>query len=448
VIRLLIGLVLVASCSSPQPAPQKVAEKNPAEAPAPAADATAPAASDAEEPRQRTRKAGETVPFSEELADQDQRIASSIRRAEAQPTSFIIADGVAGNYLARARLTGDYQDYAKAEEWIGKAFAINADKDFGPFLSRASLNYTLHRLDRVDPDFERSQKGAKDNIALSGLRLFAANLALQRGQYEDCGRLLDESIALHESVSNISAKAYYELGVGHVDASEALYTKAIGMYHGATREPIAWLHLQLGLSDLGRGRYEDALAHYRDAEKKLSGWYLVDEHLAEVFYLLGKRDESKALYLDIIERTQNPEFMDAMAGIALEEGRKDEAAEYIARATKRYEDLSALYPEAAYGHALDHYLEFGEDNAFTVDLAEKNHGLRPNAEAKMRLAQAYLEADRVPDAKRVILEALATPWTTADLHATAAAVFRKAGDAKRADEQLAKAKAIDPHASE
>lgn len=406
------------------------------------------ATAEAKEPKARGGKAGETRSFADELADQEKRIASAIKRAEAQPTSYTAADSVAGHYLARARLTGDYADYAKAEEWIANSFAVETKKEFGPFMTRASLNFTLHRLDRVDADFAKAQIAPANNVAKAGHRLFAANLALQRGQYKECEQLLEESLKLHESVSNLAAKAYFELGTGNVEESEAYYQRAIKAYHGSTREPIAWLHLQLGLSDLGRGRWEDALAHYRDAEKKLSGWYLVDEHVAEVLYLLGKKDESKALYLDIIERTNNPEFMDAMAGIAIEEGRQAEADEYIARAEKRYEELMAMYPEAAYGHALDHYLEFGKDNAFTVDLAEKNHKLRPNAEAKMRLAQAYLKADRVSDAKRVILEALATPWTTADLHVAAAEVFRKAGDVKLADEQGAKAKAIDPHSGD
>lgn len=448
IVRLLSAVLLLASCSTPQSAAEvAAAQAAPAQASSAAAEPPKTGHT-ADKPRKRTRKPGETIAFADELAEQDHLIASAIKRAEAQPTAYTLADGVAGSYLSRARLTGDYRDYVEAEEWITKAFVINTDKEFGPFLSRASLNYTLHRLDRIDADFERALVGKPDNIALSGLRLFAANMALQRGNYDTCEKLLDESIALHESVSNLSSKAYFELGTGHVEESEALYARAIEKYHGATREPIAWLHLQLGLSDLGRGRYEEALAHYRDAEKKLSGWYLVDEHIAEVLELLGKREEAKSLYLDIIERTQNPEFMDAMAAIALDEGRKDEAATYVARASKRYEELSALYPEAAYGHALDHYLEFGEDKSFTVDLAEKNHKLRPNTEAKMRLAQAYLDANRDTDAKRVILEALGTRWTTADLHVTAAQVFRKLGDASRADEQLAKAKAIDPHASE
>jgi tetratricopeptide (TPR) repeat protein len=435
---LFIAAVLVACGAAPTPTTDASATP-----PATTAKTDAVAKTDAPKPVKPKPK---TRTYDEEIADADLRISGSRKLAEDQPTSYLAADRVANNFLARARLTGDYNDYRFAEEWIDKAFAMSASRgrDIGPHGTRASLNYTLHRLDRVDADFERSKLGPKDNVTVSGQKAFAGNLALQRGKYDEAARLLDESVALHEDVGNLASKAYFILGTGDVDGSEALYRKAIGMYHGSSKEPMAWLHLQLGLSDLGRGRYDDALAHYREAETHLSGYWLIDEHIAEILTLTGKVEDAKKLYLDIIARTNNPEFMDAMAGIMLEEGNKSEADAFVAKARARYEELMAMYPEASYGHALEHFLEFGEDAKATIDMAEKNHALRPNADAKMLLAQAYLKGERGTDAKRVIEEALATPWRTADLHAVAAEVYRAVGDAANADAQLALAKAINP----
>jgi tetratricopeptide (TPR) repeat protein len=430
--------VFALACSkSEAPAPTKVEASNPVPAEDPSKASP--------EPQRKPRK---TRAFTDELASMDQRIESAKGIAEKQARSTSARDRVAGLYLQRARLSGDYGDYALAEEWIAKAFAVDETGRVGPFMSRAHLNYTLHRLDRCDADFEAGQRGAHDNATESSHELFAGNLALQRGRYADALAHYEKSRQLDETLGNLSALANYRWGVGEYDEAESLLREAKSMYHGPTAEPLAWYDLQLGLMDLSRGRWEDALAHYRDAEAVLSGWWLVDEHIAEVTLLLGKKDEAKALYADIIERTSNPEFMDAMAGLLLEEGKADEAKVFVEKADARYRELMAKFPEAAYGHALDHYLEFGEDKAFVVDLAEKNHALRPNVDAKVLLAQAYLKAERTADAKRVIDEALATPWNTADLHATAAKVFRANGDPAKADEALAKAKAIDPHAEE
>ncbi|MFO0633309.1 MAG: hypothetical protein U0168_10695 [Nannocystaceae bacterium] len=440
--RLCLLLALSAACSQP-PAPAADAG-----APSPAAAPASAAAAPARAPVRATRKPGEAIAFADELASWDDLIASASERAKANPTSAMAFEAVASAYMSRARLSGSYDDYAQAEAWLESAFAADPERKHGPYLTRAQLNFTLHRLDRVDDDFALGQRGRRDDVTLSGHRLFAANLALQRGDIAACGTLLEQSIQLHESVGNRSAKGFYELGVGHVEASEAAYARALALYHGAFREPKAWLHLQLGLSDLSRGRWDDALAHYRDAGAQLSGWWLVDEHIAEVLTLQGKRDEAKAMYLDIIARTDNPEFMDAMAAILAEEGRADESKQYVARARARYEAQLQRYPEAAYGHALEHYLEFGEDAGFTLGLAKKNHALRPGPDAKGLLARALLQAGQASEAMRVIDEALATGWTTADLHVTAAKAHRAAGDAAGADVQLGLAKAIDPHATE
>ena len=78
-------------------------------------------------------------------------------------------------------------------------------------------------------------------------------------------------------------------------------------------------------------------------------------------------------------------------------------------------------------------------------LAEANHRTRPNAEAKISLARAYLSAGRQGDASDILGEALATPWNTADLHAAAAEVYAAAGELTAADVARARALAMNPH---
>ena len=440
--RFVLSCLVVAACRTNQPAEIETTAAT-ATTPVPTPTAAAPPAQDTKE-----QKLARERTWAHQLAVVDRQIEAAKKNAEASPKSALVLDRVAGGYMSRARLTGDYADYAKAEEYLDRAFAIH-DTGFGPFMTRAQLNYTLHRLDRVDADVERGAKLENTTAAkIAGVTMFRGKLAFQRGRYAEALQAYEASIAGDESSANLSALAEYRWKTGDFAAAEDLYVRADGRYHAPPTEPHAWNHLMRGLMDLDRGRYDEALVHYRDAASWLDGYWLIDEHIAEVQTLMGNTEEAKALYLDIIARTNNPEFMDAMAGILAQEGKAAEAQDYVARARKRYEELMAKYPEAAYGHALEHYLEFGDDAAFVVDLAEKNHALRPNAEAKVLLVQAYLKAERVPDAKRVIGEALATPWSTADLHATAARVFRAAGDAAKADEELAKAKAIDPHASE
>lgn len=380
----------------------------------------------------------------DELARIDEEIAATKRRVEADPKGWVVRERLAGQYLGRARLSGNYDDYAKAEAAVDDAFKV-APAGAGPHLTRVALNFTLHRLDRVAADLERVAKYAiKTPTDQRALRELGAELAFQQGRYADARTGFEAALAAEpHDVTNLARLALLRWKTGDFAGAEDLYGKALGEHPGG--EPEAWLHLQLGLMDLERGRYDEALAHYRDGAALIAGYWLLDEHIAEILTLQGKTDEALALYADIIARTDNPEFMDAVAGIHRAAGRNDAAAPLLARADKIYEAQLARFPEAAYGHALEHFLEFGADPKRTVTLAEANHRTRPNAEAKISLAHAYLKAGNKAAARTTIDEALATPWNTADLHATAAEVLTAVGDEAAASEQRRLALAMNPH---
>ncbi len=382
----------------------------------------------------------------DELARIDAELAAVLARAAAQPRGWLALERAAELHLTRARLSGSYDDYARADELITRAFTVAGD-GVGPFLTRARLNFTLHRLDRVAADLERiagfAIPRAEDREALVVLH---ADLAFQQGRYEEALQGFERALATREDITNLARLALYRWKTGEFLPAEDLYHRALAKLPPRSGETAAWLHLQLGLMDLGRGRHDEALAHYQDGAHELGGYWLIDEHIAEIWTLQGKTDAALRAYEDIVERTDSPEFMDAIAGIHLAAGRAELARPWIARARQRYEAQLARFPEAAHGHALGHFLEFGADPARAVSLAEANHRTRPNAEAKISLARAYLEAGRGADARTIIAEALATPWNTADLHAVAAEVHAAAGDAEAAAQARARALAIDPHA--
>lgn len=436
-----LALALVFACGTPAPAPIPVAQDEapaPAEAPAPT-EAKAPAKGRAKRPPKREPT------FAAQLAAIDRRIAGHTKVAEGNPSSSLAWGRVAELYLTRARLSGSYDDYAKAEELVEKGFEAGAKANFGPYLVRARLNYTLHRLDRIDADFEHvTRLPTRDGKEQYVRELFAGNLAFQRGRYDEAETLLGGLVERMPLMSALSSLALMRWKAGRFDEAEALYHRALEDYEGEETEPEAWIHLQLGLMDLDRGRWDDALAHYREAEALITGYWLIEEHIAEILTLQGKLEEAKAMYAAIIERTGNPEFMDAMAEILTTEGKSAEANEWLAKANAKFEQQLERFPEAAYGHALEHYLAHGDDPGKTLEMARRNHALRPNADAKRLLAEALLAASLADEAKTMIEEALASPMRSADLHATAAKVYAALGDGAKADEHRAAARAINP----
>ncbi len=445
--RFLLPIVLVLTACAEPPAPTPATTKAvPGNADAKAAQSEAKA-----KPKPKTKpqpKPREVAPtFDAQLAAIDRAIEGHTLVAERNGRSSSAFGRVAQLYLGRARLSGDYDDYAKAESFITRGFETGPE-GFGPFMARARLNYTIHRLDRVDEDLAQANVlPAKTMRARRARELFAANLAFQRGQY-DAAKAGMESVAQADpNLSTLSSLALYHWKAAEFDQAEALYERALEGHEGTDTEPLAWVHLQRGLMDLDRGRYDEALAHYRTGEALIAGYWLIDEHIAEILTLTGKTEQAKTLYASILERTNNPEFMDALAGIHLAAGETEQAEAWVAKATARFEQQLERFPEAAYGHALEHFIEFGDDPARTLHLAEQNFRLRPNATAMQLLAQAHLGAGQTTEALAKLDQALATPMRSADLHLTAVSVHTALGNERQAREHLQAAQAIDPTAS-
>ena len=341
------------------------------------------------------------------------RLDEDIRAAETRAMTYESAwmrwDEVAGLWAQRAKWSGDYGDFAKAEDAYAVAFAI-APEGSGPLLGRASLNYALHRLDRVEPDLATFEKRILvDDAQRAEVLRMRADVALQRGQMDEAASLYADAMTLHPSLAARFGQAQIQWWRGDYDGALAGIDACEEMVKGAQRSMRMWLDLQRGLVELARKNDDAALAHYHDADAHVSGHWLIREHIAEATARLGRKDEALATYQEIVLDTYNPEFVDAVAQLLAETGDPKGAAQWEVWAEAGFARLSMQYPEAAAGHALKHFLHYG-DPARAVALAEENAALRPNGEALLLLAKAYDHAGRPDDAREARRRSAATGW--------------------------------------
>jgi tetratricopeptide (TPR) repeat protein len=302
----------------------------------------------------------------------------------------------------RAALTGDFNDFRAAERAIEQAFAAQ-----GPtadlLLLRANFNFKLHRLDAAESDLRVL------DAEIPGVAALRADLAFQRGRYDDARRGYTREVALAGKWDDYARLAWLQSRTGDVAGADRSYAQAEEQISVKEMRSYAWVELQRGLLSFERGRYEEALAHYRKAERAYSGYWLIEEHVAEVLDKLGKRSEAIALYEKIVAATHNPEYVNALARIT---GRGDLYAEADRLNAVRF----ALYPEAAIGHVIRDALARPTARPDLVQLAARNVALRPNAESKLLLARALLKVnDRAAAAKLVDEIVKTTPWRTAEL---------------------------------
>jgi tetratricopeptide (TPR) repeat protein len=239
--------------------------------------------------------------------------------------------------------------------------------------------------------------------------------------------------------------ALYRGMTGAPGEAAALLEAAEKRYHGGTASTRAWLRLQRALVALDQGRLDEALALLRLAADALPGWWLVDEHVAEIGWLQGDGAGARALLERLIAQHGQPEHMDALAQLLRDGGQPDAALPWIARAQAIHQQRLQAFPEAGIGHAVEHFLQFGPPEQ-ALALARRNAELRPYGDAQITLAAALFRAGRAREAARWIRHVQASEWNTPRLHVVAAQVHAALGAQALADAHEARALAMNRYA--
>ncbi|MBW2464398.1 MAG: hypothetical protein JRH11_22300 [Deltaproteobacteria bacterium] len=405
-----------------------------------------PEATDATEVENSPTADGDGDPMHPTLAALDEAIASAEARAAERDDDWIHLEIVANHYIDRARASGDWEDFAKADDAIRRAYD-RAPEGAGPHLAKAALDYAMHRLPEASEALDALEAQAVVPVGVRGtISQLRADIAFHSGRYPEAKAAYEALLEDGRSPSLLIAYAQWHWKTGDLDQATVLLAEAESTAEGSRAGTRAWVYLVRGLFALERGAYDEALVEYRRGLRETPESWLHEEHIAEILVLQGEVAEASSLYESVIERTANPELMDALAGILRDRGQDADADALVLRARTGWETRLALFPEAAYGHAIGHWLELEDDPERTVQLAEANSAARPNGESKTLLAEAYLGAQRSEDAERTIREVLDSAWDTAEAHAAAARIYAARDDETEAAAHRERALALNPRA--
>lgn len=397
--------------------------------------ATAPSVeSDAADPTDPSR--GST------LAQLDREIAFFSDRAASGP-SWLDYEFVAQRYLQRQRVTGDYADFAGAEHALNRAFEV-APVGSGPVFTRMALNFTLHRLAALEADVLANEHAIllrpDQRLAMVAYR---ADIAFYRGEYDEALQRYEGLVAEDRDAISLVALAQYHWRTGDLARADQLFTEAEAEGDDAQR---AWLCLVRALFEASQEHWDAAGAAIDRGLSERPGWWQLEEHQGQVLFEQGALEDARAVFENAYAHAPSPELLDALAVLALEQGRRSDAADLSARAEAMHEERIAMFPEAAAGHAIDHFLLLSDDLERAIELAELNRDARPYGEAQAKLAIAYARAGRWDDALEVIYVIESGAWCTAESEAIAALVHQQVGDGTRALEHRARARDLAPGA--
>jgi tetratricopeptide (TPR) repeat protein len=386
---------------------------------------------------------GQPTTATESLARIDHDLPIARQQADAGPRDWSSRAAVGDLLLARARLTGSFDDYTASGQAYDQAATL-APAGSGPHFERATWNFSVHRLDAMTADLD-----ALDHYALPDDALVAGKLGLRgdqafyRGQYADALHWYGKAQSRMATLGGDFRLANYYARMGEPDRALDMLQQGEDRVTGPQQQMLGFIEMRRGMIEMGRGDWTKAEAHFRRSEDIFPGTWLVAEQLATVRALQGHPEEAMAIFRRMATLGL-PDAYDGMAGLARAHGDFAQSRAYATQADTLWRRRMAQLPEAAYGHALDHLLAFG-DPAEALLVAKRNYAARPYADSATGLAWAFLANHRAQEALAAIQPTLASGWTVAEPHVVASEAYALLGQGKQADAERAAALAINPH---
>jgi tetratricopeptide (TPR) repeat protein len=339
----------------------------------------------------------------------------------------------------RVQLTGGMADVQAMEPAIDRAL-----RELGPltglYLLKANLDFRLHRLKQADQDIAALSRFAGDARIVA----LKAGIDFQRGRYEASKMGYLSAVEKNSTWDNLARLAYGLGKFGDVDLADRLYRQAEEDISVKEMRAYAWVELQRGLLDLNRGRYDEAMGHYRQAGKAYSGYWLVDEHMAELLGATKKFDAAAALYESVVARAPLPELQQRLGDLYVFMGKPEQARPWHDKALAGYLDSAARGEVNYYHHLAGFYADVRGDGAEAVKWAEKDLALRPHFATQDALAWALYRAGRFEEARNVSREALSSGVKDAHLFFHAAMIHLAAGKTDEGKQLLKKAGEVNP----
>ena len=258
-------------------------------------------------------------------------------------------------------------------------------------------------------------------------RLIRSDLEFQHGRYQAAEDGYVEVLERERSWGGLARLAHFRGKMGDATGADSLYEEAEDQLTAKEMRAYAWLEVQRGYLDFTRGRHDETRFHYRRAGAAYPGYWLVDEHIAELLGTEGRYGEAIAIY-QRISGGHRPELEQAI-GELYELADQNEPADYWKqRALTAYLQSAQRGEVHYYHHLVDYYTDVAEDGTEAVKWAYEDLQLRENFATQAALAWALYRDGRFGEAVHWIERALASGVVDALLQFRAGEIYSAAGN--------------------
>ncbi len=343
-------------------------------------------------------------------------------------------------YLQKARESGDFSYYRKAED----AFKTSLKITPGFRQAEISLAIALNSQHRFKEAIPLAQK-AYGTLADAGAAGVLGDALLETGQADEARKLYEKLIELapvpfgYTRVANLQ-----QLTGDNAGAIKNLNAAIESASTGVPVETLAWCHVQIGGIYFSQGEFDKAQSQYDAALKIMPGYHQALDHLAELLAARGEYDAAAELYLKLIARTPRPDLQQALGDMYLFQGRKGEAEKWHAAALSGYLKAAEAGNSHFYHHLAGFYCDIQENPAEALKWAKKDFERRQSVYAYDTLAWSYYKNGMYTEAVDATTHALALGTKDAHLYFHAGLIYARAGDFAKGRACAQQALAINP----
>ena len=291
------------------------------------------------------------------------------------------------------------------------------------YLLKAHAAFKLHQLADVDsalravPSVYHSDEG----------RLIRADLDFQHGRYRAAENGYLDVLQRERSWGALARLAHMRSKMGDASGADHLFDEAQDQLTAKEMRAYAWLEVQRGFLDFVSGRHGDAELHYRRADAAYPGYWLVEEHIAEVLGSKGRYEEAAGILERIVSTVDRPDLDQAIGELYELAGQSGPALYWKERALNAYLHSAKRGEVHYYHHLVDYYTDVVEDGAQAVKWAYKDLQLRENFATQGALAWSFYRASQFSGAIDWIERALASGVADALIDFRAGEIYRAAG---------------------
>lgn len=350
--------------------------------------------------------------------------------------------GLGAAYLLKARATGDFAYYAKAEEALKRSLALQPNYEALRYLT--AVYVAQHRFKEAIP-YGRQTVETWPSDTQSYVFLSDAYYAI--GDYERAAEVAQKMLAIKPDFYALSHSARGRYVRGDVAGAIRDLQQALTM---ATQDELSqqlapWVRVQLGSYYFGMGDLARAEQAYQQALATSPHYAPAIEHLAELRAVQKNFTAAIELYKTLLKRRPNLEWQAALAGIYAQIGRSAKAQRLRRQAEGAYRRALSQGRVDYYRHLARLYLDYNVNLAEALTLAQKDLDVRHDVYTYDTLAWAYYKNARYEEAAKAAQEALRWGTKEAPLFFHAGMIHYRRGDAARARDYLQQALATNPY---